>query len=240
MNKFIDYYRLKVFDYNCYDQIAPYGILDILQDIAGEHSTTFNMSFDDLMANNQIWVLVRVKYKVIKPLSLFAKVKAVTWPKNKGLVDFDRETQIYDENNNLAIIATSKWVIIDVNTRKIIPAKHVEFKGECLDENNFVEPFNKLKDFDITNTNSYQCQVSFTDLDHNGHTNNAKYTTYILNALKLKQDEIIEQFQIDFVHETYLDDKLTLYYYKEDNLYHIKALKDNDLVFIAKITLKMN
>ncbi len=236
--KFSDNYRLKIVDYTCYDQFSPYGVLDVLQDIAGKHSTTFGMAYGDLIVKNQIWVLVRIKYKVLKQIPLFAKLKVVTWPKNKGLVDFDRETQILDENGDIVVNAISKWVIVDVNTRKIIPAKHIEFKGQCLDETNFNEPFTKLPDFEINNCQKYTTKVQFCDIDHNGHANNAKYTNYILNAIKLKEDEIIDKFQIEFVHECYLDDVLNLYYYKEDNIYHIKALKNTDTVFICKIELK--
>ena len=60
-----------------------------------------NEEFEELINKNMIWVLLRVKYRVIKNIPLYSKVKVTTYPKKKGLVDFDRETQIEDLNGQL-------------------------------------------------------------------------------------------------------------------------------------------
>ena len=238
-SKYIDEYRLKVSDYIKYDILAPHGVLDILQDIAGKHSDTYtNLSFAELLAQNKIWVLMRVKYKVIKNIPLYSKIKVETWPKPKGLVDFDRETKIMDLEGNILIEAISKWVIIDVASRKIIPAKHIEYNVPIPEDSIFNERIDKVKDFDVSNCNSYDVKVEFCDIDHNGHTNNARYAAMLLNALNLKENEVIDEFQIDFIHETMLHDNITIYYHKEDNFYYAKALCNGNIVFLSKIKLK--
>ena len=185
-----------------------------------------------------IWVLMRVKYKVIKNIPLYSKVNATTWPRKKGLVDFDRETIICDLNGDTLIAGISKWVILDANTRKIIPAKYVPYNAETSDETNFDDKFLKLKEFNVEGTNSYQYKVEFCDTDHNGHTNNAKYATMLLNALRLKEDEVIDEFQIDFIHESHLDDIITIYFYKENNCYYAKAVANDNCIFLSKILIK--
>lgn len=236
--KLTEFYRLKYLDFTYYDVIAPHGVLDIFQDIAGKHSDSYGMSFDKMMAKNLIWVLLRVKYKVIRNIPLYSKINVTTWPRKKGLVDFDRETIICDLDGNPLIAGISKWVILDSNTRKIIPAKHIDYNAETSDDSNFDDKFLKIKDFDIEGLSKYQYKVEFCDTDHNGHTNNAKYATMILNALRLKEDEVIDEFQIDFVHESHLDDIITIYYYKEDNCYYAKAVSNNSTIFISKILIK--
>ena len=52
MNKNCELYRLRVSDYTCHDRLAPHGVLDVMQDIAGLHATTFNMSYEDLLSKN--------------------------------------------------------------------------------------------------------------------------------------------------------------------------------------------
>lgn len=236
--KMSDIYRLRVLDYTRYDTLAPFAILDVFQDIAGKHANTYGMSFENLIDNNQIWVLLRVKYQVIKNIPLYSKIKAITWPKEKGLVDFDREFQIIDEENNVVINGISKWVILDANTRKIIPAKHIEYKASIPSDSLFNDKFNKLTNFSIENLKPYEYQVEFCDLDHNGHVNNAKYAIMVLNALKLKQDELIKEFQIDFIHEVRGYKKIFLYYYFENKTYYVKALCEDYIVFICKIEIQ--
>ena len=145
--KLKEFYRLKYLDFTCYDVIAPHGVLDIFQDIAGKHSESYGMSYGEMMASNKIWVLLRVKYRVLKNIPLYANVNAITWPKKKGLVDFDRETQICDMDGNLLVAGISKWVILDANTRKIVPAKHIDYNAETSDETNFNDKFEKIKEF---------------------------------------------------------------------------------------------
>ena len=36
--KLTQFYRLKYLDFTCHDYIAPCGVLDLFQDIAGKHS----------------------------------------------------------------------------------------------------------------------------------------------------------------------------------------------------------
>ena len=45
---------LKYLDYTRYDVIAPHGILDLFQDIAGKHANTYGMSFEEMYQKNQI------------------------------------------------------------------------------------------------------------------------------------------------------------------------------------------
>lgn len=236
--KLNEVYRLKYLDFTCYDVMAPHGVLDIFQDIAGKHSESYGMSFDNMLSNNMIWVLLRVKYKVVKNIPLYSTIKTTTWPRQKGLVDFDRETQIEDLDGNLLVAGISKWVILDATTRKIIPAKHVEYNAETSNDTNFAEKFDKLKDIDVNGLMPYQYKVEFCDVDHNGHTNNAKYASMVLNALKLKQEEVIDEFQIDFINESHLDDVINIYHIKQDNFYLIKGMIDSKNIFLCKITLK--
>ena len=50
--KLTEFYRLKYLDFTCYDIIAPHGVLDIFQDIAGKHSDSYGMSFDEIISKN--------------------------------------------------------------------------------------------------------------------------------------------------------------------------------------------
>lgn len=234
--KLKEFYRLKYLDFTCYDVIAPHGVLDIFQDIAGKHSESYGMSFDEMMASNMIWVLLRIKYRVIKNVPLYSKVNAITWPKKKGLVDFDRETIITDLEGNTLIEGISKWIVLDATTRKIIPARHIEYNALCPDDSIFNDKFDKIKDFNIEGLSKQTYTVQFCDVDHNGHTNNAKYATMVLNVLCLKQDEVIKEFEINFVNESHLGDEIDLYYMKENNTYLVKGISKGKTIFLSKLT----
>ncbi len=233
-------YQLKILDYTKYDLLSPHGILDIFQDIAGKHSNSYGMTFENLLADNKIWVLMRVKYKVLQNVHLYSRIYATTWPKKKGLVDFDRETQLTDLQGNVLVNGISKWVILDAKSRKIIPAKYINYDPLVPEDSLFEGRFDHLKDFSIEKEGvlKYDQRIEFCDIDHNGHTNNAKYACILLNALRLSEEEVIDTFQIDYVHETHLDDVISVYYYKENKTYFAKATCMDNTIFLAKIDLK--
>ena len=196
------------------------------------------MSFEEMMASNMIWVLLRVKYRVIRNIPLYSKVNAITWPKKKGLVDFDRETIITDMEGNTLIEGISKWIVLDATTRKIIPARHIEYCAPCPDDSVFNDKFDKIKDFNIDGLDKKTYVVQFCDVDHNGHTNNAKYATMALNTLCLSKDEVIKEFEINFINESYLNDEIYLYNIKEDKTYFVKGVSKDKTVFLCKIVLE--
>ena len=236
--KLKEFYRLKYLDFTCYDVIAPHGVLDIFQDIAGKHSESYGMSYDEMMASNKIWVLLRVKYRVLKNIPLYGNVNAITWPKKKGLVDFDRETIITDLEGNTLIEGISKWIVLDATTRKIIPARHIEYCAPCPEDSIFNDKFDKIKDFSIEGLTKQSYIVQFCDVDHNGHTNNAKYASMALNAICLSKEEVIKEFEINFVNESYLKDEIDLYYIKEENCYFVKGVSKEKTIFLSKLTLE--
>ena len=49
-----------------HNELTNKSFLSFMEDIAGDHSTHFNMSFTELFKNNLTWVLLNWKLQVIK------------------------------------------------------------------------------------------------------------------------------------------------------------------------------
>ena len=52
MEKFIRYARLRNSDFDCNDVLLPSAVLELFQDIAGEHADEINIGYKDLFAKN--------------------------------------------------------------------------------------------------------------------------------------------------------------------------------------------
>ena len=231
-------YRLKFSDFNCHDEIAPYAVLDYFQDVAGEHADYIGVGFNDMVSKGYFWVLVRTKYEVIKEPTLYSKIKVRTWPHPKGRIDFDRDYLILDENNNILIKGTSKWVIVNYKTRRLSLTKDIDFNIEFYQEKNYLEPFNKLQDFELDDSFiSFNYQILFTDLDHNGHVNNIKYADMILNSIDFNENDNIKLFEIDYIKELKKGNSITTYYKKENSTILIKGISEENNIYLAKIVL---
>lgn len=115
-----------------------------------------------------------------------------------GRVDFDRDYLVRGEDGRIIAKGVSKWCVIDLNSRKLVRAQDIVFPGEFCLEKTFEPPFAKLLPAE-TLPLAFEHTVRRSDLDHNGHMNNARYGELLLDAVPT--DRIIRAFQIDFLHE---------------------------------------
>ena len=142
-----------------------------------------------------------------------------------------RDIEIYDDNNNLVAIGSSKWILFDINKKSIckIPDE-VKEKFPNIDKSVFEEKFNeKLKEPENSNF-VYEYQIQRRDIDTNNHVNNLNYLDYAYQALP---EDIFfninfSNVEIMYKHESKLGDTISvLYSHTEDNE-HIITIKDEE------------
>ena len=196
---FKEKFRLRISDFDCHDNLLISTILDLCQDVAGKHADFLNVGYNKMISEDKIWMILRTKFEVIKKVPLYSTVVVKTWPNSPGRVDMDRDYLILSEDEKeLYVKVTSKWVVCSYSTRKILRAKEAKFDLDYyLEEKNFNEPFDKIEDFDLLNSKLELTRTTYLDLDHNGHINNVKYGNFIINAIEDLQDKTIKRFQID-------------------------------------------
>ena len=103
--------------------------------------------------------------------------------------------------NELIGVATSKWIIIDLNTRKICRSNVFTYPCYVREEGNY-ESFPKLEVNEDDLTNNYAYQVRNNDIDFIGHMNNTRYADMLLF------NGVVKHFEINFIHEVKLNDIL--------------------------------
>lgn len=237
--KFSERFRLRISDYNTYDHLTMHSILDLFQDVAGNHADLIGVGFDEMIKQNLIWVLLRTKIVVVKNPKLYDEVIVTTWPKQKGKLDFDREYVITDTDGNILIKGISKWVVVNYQTRRISLARNINYTCDIIDEENFSGPFEKLPDFDIADCSMYEEKTTFSDLDHNGHVNNANYARFIANAINLKNEDEVQFFEINHIKELSPNSLIKIFYKREEKNIMVKGLLESgETSFIAKVILK--
>ncbi len=197
--------------------LKPSGMLDILQSVAGEHANLLNIGYYDLKEKGYAFVLARIKYDLYKPISYYQELTVETTPLIPGRIDFDRDFEIYDKNTSeLLGIATSKWIIIDLNTRRICRTNVFTYPCEVREVGNYSE-FDKLSFTDENLPLSYDYIVKHNDIDFIGHMNNTRYA----DALLIKG--MVKHFEINFLHEVKLNEVLNI---KHDNYNFIGYAND--------------
>lgn len=226
MNEYISYseeLRLKTSYFDEDDNIKPDAILEIFQDIAGIHADILHIGFKDLYNLGFYWILARVHFDVLKKPTPLSNVLVKTWPHEIGRVDAKREYEITDQFGNVLIRGLSKWVIIDIKTRRLSRMSKISY-GEGLYLAPNYDDVSKLEIPELINFKKiYTYKVLKSDLDHNRHMNNCAYAKILFEATT----KFISNLTVDYYHELQLNDLIDLYEY---NNYYI-GMKDDTIIF---------
>lgn len=229
-------YNLRNSDFDRFLEIKPSAVLDLFQTVAGLHAESLGVGFNAMLEKGCLWVILKVKYELIKMPEMYSNVTVVTWPKEPKRLDFIRNYQILDENGKLLIKGTSQWAVIDKETRKLTRATDVykNIDGFCEDEV-FDEKLVRVADFSEAQAN-FGVLSGFCDFDSNGHVNNIRYADYILNAVNPKKPLNIKTFQLDF-HKELTGEEVKVFVEDNDTIL-AKGIQNENLMFSCKIERK--
>ena len=232
-------YRLRWMDFDRYGRIQPCSVLDIFQDVATVQAATMGMSNVDLDAKGVFWVVVRMKYEVVRQPERLQVVKARTWPHTPSRYSFLRDYDMTDDQGNVLIKASSEWVILDKQTRSFAKIATIyDGSEELCEERVFERKLRKIPAFESDPSLTRVIVPAYSDCDQNGHVNNAKYANFAIDALEPDAACAVRSFQIDYRHEVWPDVPLEIQMAKQDGQVLAKGINaDGDIAFVCAIEL---
>lgn len=219
--------------------ITNYGFLCLLEDVATIHSDMAGYGINQMPSTHVSWILLNWKVKVYKRPIWGDTVTLRTWaiPYNE-LFTF-RNFEIYDKNNNLICVASSKWTLVNSETKKLTRITN-EINNSYFPESKLV--FNtvdipKLKEpANLKHTFSFN--VLRKDIDFNEHMHNLYYLLYAYEALpkEVYEQEELNNFEIMYKSGCLLDELVDCYYSFEDNSHYIVMKTGKKLHAIIKLS----
>lgn len=209
------------------DHLSLWGLCRIFQEASAHHTDGTNISYEALIKEQKAWVLSRMYYEMHQMPSLGEEMTVSTWSRGPNGIFAVREFQMHDLQGNLRCSASTYWVVIDMQARKvcrITDLMAVFPSHESIGTS--VESFNKLRlgDFaDAERVAIIPANDSF--IDHTQHVNNAEYIKLMSDYFDTATlDGQFQQhrfdntcFQIDYPLETRPAEPLSIYRHKEEN-----------------------
>lgn len=101
------------------NKIKNRAILEILENVASYHSDLVGYGANDIEETKLSWILLDWKLEVINRPKYGQVLTVNTWAKGIEKFFTHRDFKIYDEDNNLCAIATSKWALVDIEKGKM-------------------------------------------------------------------------------------------------------------------------
>lgn len=223
------------------NKIKNRAILEVLENVACYHSDLVGYGVNNIKKTKVTWILLDWKLKVINRPTYGQVLTVNTWGKGMNKFFTYRDYEIYDNNNNLCAIATSKWALIDTEkgkmsrlTENIInaykPEKKTVFEEKSLDKVKIPEEF----------SNTIKYEVIRKDIDINKHMHNLYYLDLAYEALP---DEIYNKRPFDYVRITYkkeikLGERVNCKYVEQDGKYVIVIKSEDETVIHAIVELQ--
>jgi len=248
MNEYLQYSQNIIVTVNDTDfngLVKPSAILGYFQDVATTHAAIIGVGYDEMVAKNLAWVLIRTSYKVVRSPMLGEQLTVTTFPEKPRISDVNRSYYIYDSAGELVISGASKWCAIDLTAHKL---------NRCaplfahFDNSAFIptQPFDDvnpklpaISDYGVTIDEPTAFTVQVTDLDRYHHMNNAKYGDAVLNicGLAMLKSRSIARFDANYISQLFVGDKYSSYKVTIGNTTHIEIKKSstNDVAFRARI-----
>lgn len=197
--------KLNPSDFDENRNIKASSLLHVFQEAASRHADSCGMGHDDMIKRDLIWVVTKVKFRMLSPLKPEGTYHLVTCPKPRKSVIYQREYYIYDEKEEPIVLGSSQWCFLNCKTRRIERVA-LEFEGEYSTDVPFPEGFGRIHPGELAPVGSHI--VTEADLDANDHTNNCRYVDLVSHALGRQS---IPELTITFSKETRLGDEICLF-----------------------------
>ncbi|MBP6556750.1 MAG: acyl-[acyl-carrier-protein] thioesterase [Flavobacterium sp.] len=208
-------------------QCYPNGYLkytdlcNILQLTAALHAELGGISFSDMQAHHQAWVLSRMRVEISRLPKWRETITVKTWINSLENSRSIRCLEMYIGDEKI-IGCETFWAVFNTQTRRpenlVLPHEHFEKYSERAT----VEVFGKI-DFQHEMQTVGTHKVKLSDLDIVNHANSVKYLEWCLDCVDFSiiQNQKIDSFEMNYLKEVSLNETVEI---KQ------KAL-DNDIVF---------
>ena len=225
MIKLVQNFTIPCYETDASWRLKPASFMDMAQEAAGQHAVYLGFGYDDLIKTNTAWILSRVNIHFIDTPKWREEVTLTTWHKGLDRLFFLRDFIMTDKDGRERVKATTSWLVLNLETRRLVRDPKLMEEGTVCGEHVLETPADKVQMLkDVEPELAMEHVVAYSDVDMLGHTNNAMYMQWSMDAVEydLVSERSVKELTINFNHETKAGDKVAIYrasVEKEDGLH---------------------
>lgn len=196
--------QVKTYQTDFLQQWKPAHFFQAMQEAAANHASHLGFDYRDMLANDKVWILSRMKIRFNKMPTVGQKVFIETWPKGiQQKVFFMRDFFFTGEDGQQFAAATSAWLLISPTARRMLlphslngslPDNNGRFAlDETLDR---ISPAQDLEERLVV-------EARYSAVDMMGHVNNTRYIEWLCDCFSLEEmgQRGFSWLQINYVNE---------------------------------------
>lgn len=225
MNRYIQKLTIPCYDTDPSWRLKPASFMNLAQEAAGIHAISLGFGYDDLIASRTAWILSRMHIRFVDAPKWRDEVTLMTWHKGADRLFFLRDFRLTDSEGKDRVLATTSWLILNLDTRRLVRDPKLMEDGTVCSENVMEAPCGKVQmPKDVPAELVMEHHVAYSDVDMNAHANNAMYMHWAMDAVdySVASARPVREMTINFNHETKAEDIVKIFktdVEKEDGLH---------------------
>lgn len=206
------------------------AILRYFENTATYHSDAVGGGIKAVEVTGQTWIVLDWSVKVLKRPKYGENLKVRTW--SRGIQKFFafRDYELINENNEVCVVGTSRWVLMDINKNRMVLLNE-ELMKMYESESKMVLP---KEDFSkIAIPEDFSKEINYTsmrkDIDFNKHMHNLYHLDLAYETLpeEVYENSIFDNFKITYKKEIKLGDTVKCKYSFMDDKHSVQIV-DNE------------
>lgn len=218
--------------------LKPIAFMDMAQEIAYWAAEALGFGHDSLHVHHTAWVLARMHVRFLHLVRWRDDVTLQSWHKGGNGLFYLRDFQLLGTNGDVAVAATTSWVVMDERTRRLVRSEDLQHLLQVEQADHAIaEPAPKItppKEMEPAGEHS----VTASEIDINRHTNNARYMAWAIDSLP-PDDAVrpVKEFCVNFNKETTEGDRVQLHRLRDGDKWLVEGCLDGKSCFAVQLRL---
>lgn len=211
-------------------EMTPYALLSHLQETAMENLLALGCTHQDLFDHCSVFLLSRMALRIHRLPSSGEETVFSTWVRGTKGALFLRLSDVRDRAGELLVESEAHWMLVNPETRKILRPQSFFLSFTACEKpvSVGVEKFALPEELEPCGEHV----VRYSDLDCNGHVNNAGYVKMLFDfGLEDPFAAQIQEMQLYFAHEALLGETLRFFRRREGNRLYFQVASEERACF---------
>ncbi|MBQ4424901.1 MAG: hypothetical protein II882_04085 [Lachnospiraceae bacterium] len=230
---FEEKYTLRVTDCDMHGHIKTSRLLELLQELAGDHVDELGFGRAYTFPRGIAWIVVRQRIEFTRVPRLGETLTLRTWPGRTMHTICPRYTVIEDSEGREVLKACFIWVLMDLTTRSMVmPSKY----GVLIDPPPLEAPMKMPRSPELLPENRrFSFTVPYSYMDINGHMNNTRYLDMAEDAIAAPKDgKELRELTVEFSMELRLGESMVVLVGEEENRFSFRGISgEKDIIKIS-------
>lgn len=190
-------FTVRTWDVDRNNRLSPASLFNFFQEVAGNHATDLGVGRDTLLRNNQAWILSRTTALMYRRPGWGETITVRTWPRGTEKLFAIRDYDIIDGFGSTIAQGRSAWLLVDLEKlRPLRPQPLTENLPTNAEMPAIQDGVSALKPHQNLQTAGTR-KAAYSDIDYNGHVNNARYIQWIQDMLDESILDGANRFRLD-------------------------------------------